>query len=458
MKRRSSRLVWLPSMLVAMMVLASCGGTPATTTPDATAPTTAAGATAAPAAAAPTTASAPADAGGAITIAHWQHQFEAREKIVKDLVAEYQTANPNVKIDFQSIAYNDYFQKIGPSLEAGTGPDVFQIPGPLVREFYERGQLAAMPPDVFAAGEIEQEFIGWPLELLKQEGQYVGLPTDVQPFLLFYNDDLFKEAGLDPTKDFASLEELTAAAVKLTKREGDTLTQIGADITSSPYQWYWAMLMNGFEEGVVDEQTLKVTYNNEQGVRLWTWLTDLVKKEKVDSAEFLTGQDRFSLGKAGMGMHEYTYVGNLEAGAPDLNYSLHLMPSPEGMPAATAGTHWAYVVSKQSKNPEAAWAWIKYITSEEAQRKWIAGGGEMPSRKALYDDASLTSDPNTAAGLKAMEVTKPFDDFGWDDVYTIHQAIWDNVVLKDQDVAAAVQEAAAAEEKLYQDKRLTPAK
>ena len=60
------------------------------------------------------------------------------------------------------------------------------------------------------------------------------------------------------------------------------------------------------------------------------------------------------------------------------------------------------------------------------------------------------------AGIDSMQYTQPFNDYGWDDVYNIQQAVWDNIVLKGTDVKTAVQQAADAEQKLYQDKKLTP--
>lgn len=463
-------LAWFVFVVIGTLLLSSCGGA-ATAPATATAPASATAAVSAqqPTAAAPastdtqpTTAPAASQSSGAasggepITIVHWQHQFTAREKIVQELAQEFEAANPNIKIDFQSIPYNDYFQKIGPSLEAGSGPDVFQIPGPLVREFYGRGQLTPVPEDVYTGSDIEKDFVPWTVQLLKQEGKYVGLPTDVQPFLVFYNDDLFKAAGLDPSKDLETWEDVTNAADKLTKRDGDTLMQAGISVATNTYQWYWAMISTLSDKGVVDENTLKVTYDNDQGVAGWRWLTELVTKHKVDSPEFLKDQDKFALGKAAIDAHEYTYSGNLKLTAPDLHYSVHLPPHAPGRAKATVGTHWSYVVSSQSKHPSEAWAWIKFLTSEQAERKWIAGGAEAPARTALYSDQSLRSDPTVAAAMDAMKVAVPFDDFGWDDVYNIQQGIWENVVLKGQDVQASVHEAAQAEEKLYQDKKLKP--
>ena len=57
-------------------------------------------------------------------------------------------------------------------------------------------QLTPVPADVYSAEQIELEFVPWTLQLLKHDDAYVGLPTDVQLILLFYNNELFREAGL----------------------------------------------------------------------------------------------------------------------------------------------------------------------------------------------------------------------------------------------------------------------
>lgn len=395
----------------------------------------------------------PALAQEPVTITHWQHHYAAREAVVKTLIEEFEDSHPDIKIDFQSIPYGDYFQKIGPSLEAGTGPDVFQLPGPQVYEFYARGQLSPVPAEVYTAEQIEQDFVPWTVELLKHDGEYVGLPTDVQLILLFYNDTLFREAGQDPSKSFASLEELTSAALALTKTAGNRLSQAGISLTYSPYQWYWSYLTTLHDVGSVDESTMQVTYDDEAGMAWWRWFTDLITVHGVDNPEFLTGQDKFAVGLAAMDLHEFTYAGNLAQLNPDLEYSLHLPPPAPGRPEGAAGTHWAYVVSSQSPKAAAAWEWVKFLTSEAAQREWVADGGELPSRTSLYDDPELRSDPNTAFALDAMANAVPYDAIGWDDVYSIQQNIWETIVLGGEDVESAVSAGAAAEEALYQEKQ-----
>jgi len=309
-----------------------------------------------------------------------------------------------------------------------------------------------MPESVMASEEIESSFVPWTIELLKIDGKYYGLPTDVQTQLLFYNDDLFEESGLDPSVDFQSLEELRQAALTLTKREGDVLTQAGLGLVTQPYIMFWCLPFQIFEEGLVKDGTYEVNYANEEGYAMWEYVTDLVLEDKIDSPDFLTDQDRFLAGLSAMEYLNYTSAGFLQETAPDMNFSVHMPAQVEGKEKSVSGTAWTYVVSNQSEYPEESWKWIEFLTSEYAQRIWIEGQGELPSRISVLEDPSIISNDNIAAAVDSMQYAKPLDILGWDDVWYIHQQIWDDIVLNGMDVKEAVDKAAIAEEALYQEK------
>jgi multiple sugar transport system substrate-binding protein len=389
--------------------------------------------------------------GSAVTVSHWQHHSDARAELVENFASEYDEA----AIDFQSIPYESYFQKLGAALEAGNGPCVFQLPANILAEFHDRGQLAAVPESVMSAEEIEEAFTPASIRLLKIDDAYYALPTDVQTLLLFYNDDLFEEAGLDPTQDFSTWEELREAAIALTKVEGDKMTQAGLDISASPYQWYYSAPTLAHEDGLVDDETNDVVYDSEQGYQVWERLTSLVTEDGVDDPEFLAEQSKFAIGKAGMTFKEYTFSGVYNLTAPDLNFSIHVAPPvADETFAPVASTSWSYAVSAECEDPDEAWAWVTHLTSEDSQRIWTAEGGELPSRAALLEDESLQEDPNVAAGFASLDGAMPYDSLGWDDAFGVQQEIWDQIVLNGQDVQSAVDKGAEEERALYRRKGL----
>ena len=95
-----------------------------------------------------------------------------------------------------------------------------------LQDYLKAGLLQPLPASDFSAVEIEREF--FPIvQQMKVDGKYYALPTAVRSLALFWNKTLFKEAGLDPDRPPATLDELVDYAKKLTKRSpnGDLLQE-----------------------------------------------------------------------------------------------------------------------------------------------------------------------------------------------------------------------------------------
>ena len=436
------------------LILAACApaAAPAPTSAPA-APTAAAAApTEAPPTEAPAPTAAPAAEGAKVTITHWQHDHEARAAIVQALADEFMEQNPGVTVVFESIPYTAYFDKVVTSLEAGSGPDAFQIPSNIANEFYGRQQLTALPPEVMTKSAVESELVPWTVRLLTFGGEYYGMPTDVQVWPLFINNALAKEAGLDVAKPPKTWDDLTVWATTLTKKDDSgNLTQAGLGIAGSAYQYYYQMLSQKCQCLTVDDD-YKVLYDEPWGIEAWQYITDFVTKHAVDSPQFLAGQDTFTLGKAAMRVTEYVSAGSAKLTAPDMVFTIVPTPYPPDKGPSVEGSSWSYVVSAASANKVETWSWVKFLTSADAQKKWAAGGGECPSRVAVLADTQLRSDPNIAASFDMLPTAIPMDGWGWDDVWYIRQAIWDRVILEGAKVEESVAKGAAEERALYAKK------
>ncbi len=404
---------------------------------------------AAPALPAEAPAAAPAEK---IALTHWQHHHEARASIVQSLIEKFQEENPDITVTFESVPYDAYFDKVVTALEAGSGPDVYQIPANMAIEFYNRKQLVPVPEDVMARSAIEAELVPWTVRLLKFEGQYYGMPTDVQVWPLFVNNALAEEAGLDLKTGPQTWDDLKEWAKALTKKdEGGNLVQAGLDIANSAYQYYYQMPAQNCLCLPVNEE-YKVTYDQDYGIEAWQYVTSFVTQDGVDSPQFLAGQEKFVLGKSAMRVAEYVLAGSMKLTAPDVAFTIFPTPHPAGKDPAIMGSSWAYVVSAASKQVVAAWNWVKFLTSADAQKIWAAGGGECPSRVAVLADEALRADPNIATSFDILPTAIPMDGWGWDDVWYIRQAIWDRVILEGADVAASVAKGAEEERALYAKK------
>ena len=166
----------------------------------------------------------------------------------------------------------------------------------------------------FSAVEIESEF--FPIvQQMKIDGKYYALPTAVRSLALFWNKTLFKEAGLDPERPPATLDELVDYAKKLTKRSpnGDLLQAgLTIDMGGQDHHWLREVLIRQFGGAPYSADKKTVTYNTDAGVAATQWYIDLAAKQKVGQIGFLTdGVTAFRSGKAGMTIeevHEVSFI------------------------------------------------------------------------------------------------------------------------------------------------------
>ncbi|AYO29718.1 ABC transporter substrate-binding protein [Biomaibacter acetigenes] len=387
-----------------------------------------------------------------IVIRHWQHHHEARTPVVKELAEEFDKNHPGIKVEVEAIPYDSYFDKLTTSLSSKTAADVFQISALQAQEMIQGGYLQPMPEKVMSPEEIKNTFLDWTISQAEKDGKYYGLPTDVQTLVLFINNDLYKKAGYDPKNPPKDWDEFLTQAKKGTIVDSQgKLQQAGLD---TRYKWavYTLFMYQMLDGKVVDLANKKVNYDSPQGLEAWNYIKKLMVDEKIDSPSFMTGQFKFELGKAMFYINHPVTVGRIKKMAPDLNYTIALVPGPKGHEPITIGHNWLYVVNKDSKNSEAAWEWVKFMASKEAQLKFIEKAGDLPSMKSLLEQDSLFPDDNAKVVRESLKNAVPTQELGEDDVNNIRDEIWTKIVLQQSSVEDAVKHGAEAENALINKK------
>ena len=161
----------------------------------------------------------------------------------------YSAASEAIDADWEGVALEyepggsesaSYQDVLVTELEAGTAPDVFWIPGTDVARFADLGLILDLD-DLASADEnySADDFYAGPMGFLTTalpgaEDQDVlwGLPRDVSAFGIYYNADLFDEAGLDYPETGWTWDEFETAAAEI--------TALGDDVVG-----FWYELMVG---------------------------------------------------------------------------------------------------------------------------------------------------------------------------------------------------------------------
>ena len=387
-----------------------------------------------------------------ITLRWWSPQSApAQLAAYKFQIAAFEAANPGIKVKHTHVPYDDFRVKIAAAIPAGQGPDVVQLFYGWLQDYLKAGLLQPLPANAFSAIEIESEF--FPIvQQMKVDGKYYGLPTAVRSLALFWNKTLFKEAGLDPNRPPATLDELVDYAQKLTKRSpnGDLLQEgLTIDMGGQDHHWLREVLIREFGGTPYSADKKSVAYNSDAGVAATQWYVDLVTKQKVGQIGFLTdGVTAFRSGKAGMTIDGSFRLGALD-GQKGLDYGVTELPSRNNVKANFA-SYWVNGITTKATGAklDASVKFLKFLTTPEAMELWMNTVGELPARKSVAEKDANRNDAKYGPFIRGLSYSYATDFVNESAQRKVYIDMVDKVVLKNVPTKQAVAEAAAEEQKL----------
>ncbi|MHA1564408.1 MAG: extracellular solute-binding protein [Alphaproteobacteria bacterium] len=388
---------------------------------------------------------APASAETEIT--YWQYSFGARVDAIDSLIAQFEAANPDIKVNQVNFPYADYRIKVSAAIPAGEGPDVVQLFYGWLDAYREAGLLSPLPAAL--TGDVASDYFPM-VSAMEVDGDFWGLPTAVRSLALFYNTDLFEEAGLSGPPE--TLDELVSMAKKLTKRDdAGNLLQVGFTVvpTGQDHHWWREVLVRQFGGEPYNAAGTEVTYNSDAGIAALQFYVDLVGEDGVSEIGFLTdGQTAFKAGKAGMTIDGSFRLGSFNK-QRGLNYAITELPAHDGN-RFNYSSYWVNGLAAKSEGEQRAAAekFLAFITTNDAMQLWLDTVGELPARPAIaLVDANKTN-PQFGPFIRGLAYANAthFVDEGAQRQIMVDMV--DNVTLKGMSAADAVAIAAEEEQKL----------
>jgi multiple sugar transport system substrate-binding protein len=270
-------------------------------------------------------------------------------------------------------------------LTAGTAPDVFWIPGTDVARFAKLGLIMNLA-EMAATDETYSQDAFYPQQMdqltysLDGEPALWGLPRDASAFVIFYNADLFDEAGLDYPNE---VENWDWDAFKTAAMDIDAL---GDEIKGFGMNAWWAnygYFINAAGSSFFNEDYTACGLNNDATVEALTFLQEIY----TSGAAVAWGEDSeppFLAGNVGMFFNGRWATPGVTTNA-QFNWNVAELPVGPGGPS-----NWlfwgAYVVNANTEHPQEAWELVAKLTSADVQSTIAALGTNIPSR--AYSDQS----------------------------------------------------------------------
>lgn len=294
----------------------------------------------------------------------WWNLWED-ESIVKPLIAEYESKNPNVKINYIKQSPQDYRERLSSVLAKGEGPDIFVFHNTWVPLFVR--ELDAMPASFSSAADIAQNYYYVVSADLSSQGRILGIPLGYDALTLFINEDLFKEAGLNPPETWVDLRN---DAKILTKTENGKIIQAGVALgrTENVDHWQEILALMMIQNGVnFTNPDISLVENS------LMFYTIFSKTDRVWDETLPSSTEAFASGKLAMYFGPSWRAFNIKDANPNLNFRTIPIPqvpkeNPDD-PDISYATYWAQGVWSKGKNKDLAWDFLKFLSSKDSLEK-----------------------------------------------------------------------------------------
>ena len=355
------------------------------------------------------------------------------EPVWKQTIAEFEAANPGIKIDPVLVARKDHWTKFVAAAQAKKAPCIVTVD--LTTAAYN-GYL--LPLDKYFQAEPADFRRAWSADMLsaaKWKGQLFGLPIWGGTYAEIYNRDLVVKAGLDPNKPPRSWDEYLGWAKKLTGNDTWATAVVGGKTDTTTrvlLMWIWS---NGGEAFNADmsEATFAKNPKSLEAIKFYLALAGKqgVAAPSPTTTNYLEQTNLFAQGKIATMRNAYWAIPKVIGDNPAMKDKVFVAPGPANIPnAPTLATVAASSIAASCPHPEAAWKFIKF----DAGKKWAVERAKvanwMPLRNDLGDDPAIKSDPLLAQFVQIGTNARS---------YPLPSPIWAEIAAND--IVDAVQKA-----------------
>jgi sn-glycerol 3-phosphate transport system substrate-binding protein len=224
-------------------------------------------------------------------------------------------------------------------------------------------------------------------------GKTWGIPFQRSTIVLYYNKEMFKEAGLDPNRPPANWKEQVEYAQKLTKRDASgKVTQWGMQIPSSGFP-YWLFQALAIQAGtnLMNSAGTQTYYDRPEVIEGLTYWVDLVKKYKVHPegiVEWGTTPKDFFERKVAM---IWTTTGNLTNVRTNakFDFGVAMLPAGKQRGSPTGGGNFYLFKKSTPAQRDAAMKFIKWVTTPQRAAQWGIDTGYVAVRADAWSTSAM---------------------------------------------------------------------
>jgi len=331
-------------------------------------------------------------------------------KIIDGLAADFEKDHPGIKIKpIYSGTYQESIVKALTAVKSGEPPVLSVLLSTDMFTLIDEDAIADWTSVATSAGDKAWMNSFYPafMENSRTGGKTWGIPFQRSTIVLYWNKELFKQAGLNPDHPPANWEQQLEYARKLTRRDasGNT-TQWGIEVPSSGFP-YW--LFQGFTTQndvlLMNPEGTRTYFDKPAVIQALQYWVDLARKDKVMPPGIIdwgtTPKDFFERKTAMM----WTTTGNLtnvKANAK-FDFGVAMLPAGKRRGSPTGGGNFYLFKKSTPQQQAAALKFVKWITSPERAAQWGIETGYVAVRPDAWQTPTMKK---YVAGFPAASVAR----------------------------------------------------
>ncbi|MBW3093599.1 ABC transporter substrate-binding protein [Bifidobacterium sp. 82T10] len=343
----------------------------------------------------------PKDSSGAVVVNFWHSMSGTNGQVLDKLISKFNDANKGkivVKGTYQG-QYDDAITKYKSAVQSQSTPTMMQIYDIGSRFMMDSGTITPMQDfidkDNYDTSDLQPNVAGY----YTVNKKLYSMPFNTSMPVLYYNKTMFKQAGLDPDKAPATLDEVKADAEKLSKKNGGP-AQYG--FNAAVYGWYLEqeIAANGDlycspDNGRGSDRATKFTFDNDGAVTFMKWWKGMIDAGISGN----TGTDTdaavnaFETGSVGITVESTADLAGIMEAAKQKGFEVGVGNYPkiknnDSGPIIGGASLWISNVKHSDEEQQAAWKFIKFLSEPENQATWHTGTGYFPTSKKALETAT----------------------------------------------------------------------
>ncbi|GAA3966293.1 sugar ABC transporter substrate-binding protein [Streptomyces marokkonensis] len=347
-----------------------------------------------------------AEGSGKGKITFWDNNGGIRTAVWKEIIADFEKANPDIDVQYVGIAATEYQSKVDTAIQGGGLPDVGGVGAAMLAGFSAQNALEPLDDRLAKSslsGKLNKDMVESLSAAGGGDGTLYSVPTSANNGVLYYRTDLFEKAGLDAPTTWAKFYE---AAEKLTNEDKNEFGYTIRGGSGSIAQALDAMYGQSGITSFWDAGKKKTTVNDPKNVEALEKYAALYKKVTPAADvnnDFAKMTAQWDTGTIGMLNHNLgSYQDHVKALGVEKFRGIPQPVGSSGKRVQVSNPVDGLGVFKSSKNKEAAWKFIEFATAQEQNSKFNESAGQVPSNTEAAKDEWIQKAEPTKLAAEAL--------------------------------------------------------